>query len=293
MLINTKYKSPVIIAEIGCNHKGSFNIAKKMIDAAKNCGANYAKFQKRDNKYLLGEKYFEKHPNPHNSYGKNYGKHREFLEFSIEQHYQLYKYCQKIKIGYATSVWDINSAKQYVKSKIKLDYLKIPSACNLDFELLKYLFLNFKKEIHISLGMTTKEEVKRIYNLAKKYNANKRVVFYACTSDYPVEFKNICLLEILNLKKQFHKKVKSIAFSGHHLGIAPDIAAYTLGTHIIERHFTLDRTWKGTDHAASLEPPGLSKLIRNLNSVHKSLKLKESGILDCEKLSRKKLKYNS
>lgn len=290
MIISTQYNSPIVIAEIGCNHKGSIIIAKKLIDAAKNSGANYAKFQKRDNKYLLGNDYFKPHPNPQNSYGDNYGKHREFLEFNINQHYQLYKYCIKKKIGYATSVWDINSAKQFLRSKIKLDYLKIPSACNLDFSLLRYLFINFKKEIHISLGMTTKKEIKSIFNLAKKHKANKRVIFYACTSDYPVDFKNICLLEILNLKKQFRNKVKAIAFSGHHLGIAPDISAYTLGTNIIERHFTLDRTWKGTDHAASLEPLGLSKLVRNIKSTFDSLKFKNNNILDCEKPSRKKLK---
>lgn len=293
MSFNLKYNSPVVIAEIGCNHKGNLAIARKLIDEAKNCGADYAKFQKRDNKYLLGEKYFQPHPNPQNSYGENYGKHRDFLEFNINEHYQLFKYCKKKKIGYATSVWDINSAKQFIKSRINLDYLKVPSACNLDFDLLKYLFTNFKKEIHISLGMTTKKEIKKIFDLAKKYKANKRIIFYACTSDYPVEFENICLLEILYLKKKYKNKVKDIAFSGHHLGISPDISAYTLGTSIIERHFTLDRTWKGTDHAASLEPTGLAKLVRNLKSVYKSLKFKNHNILDCEILSRKKLKYNS
>lgn len=98
MSFNLKYNSPVVIAEIGCNHKGNLAIAKKLIDEAKNCGADYAKFQKRDIKYLLGEKYFQPHPNPQNSYGENYGKHRDFLEFNINEHYQLFKYCKKKKL---------------------------------------------------------------------------------------------------------------------------------------------------------------------------------------------------
>lgn len=283
-------KKPLVIAEIGCNHKGDFNIAKELILAAKNSGATYAKFQKRDNKYLLGKNYFEPHPNPVYSYGKNYGLHRDKLEFNIKQHYNLYKFCKKIKIGYATSVWEVNSAREFLKSKIVLDYIKIPSACNLDQELLIYLFKNFKKPIHISLGMTSKNEINKIYRLSKKYKASSRLVFYACTSDYPVTTENLCLLEIDLLIKKYGKTIKDIAFSGHHLGIASDIAAFTLGAHIIERHFTLDRTWKGTDHAASLEPNGFAKLVRDLNNVYKALKYKKDDVLRCEKASRKKLK---
>ena len=92
------YKKPIIVAEIGCNHKGDFKIAKKMIKVAAETGATYVKFQKRDNQYLLKEDYYKPHPNPINSYGKNYGEHREFLEFSIQQHEKLYAECKKNKI---------------------------------------------------------------------------------------------------------------------------------------------------------------------------------------------------
>ena len=101
----------------------------------------------------------------------------------------------------------------------------------------------------------------------------------------------ITLLEILRLKKRYGKQICAIGFSGHHLGIAVDIAAYTLGASWIERHFTLDRTWKGTDHAASLEPTGIRKLSRDLIATHKSLTNKRSDILDVEKIQRDKLKY--
>ena len=286
-----KYKKPKIVAEIGCNHAGNLDLAKKLIDVAAISGASYAKFQKRNNKYLLKGDYNKPHPNPVNSFGNSYGKHREFLEFSISQHYKLFQHCKKRRIKYAISVWEVKSAEDMVKSKINLDYLKIPSACNLDFELIEYLLKKFKNKIHLSLGMTTQKEIEKIVDLFVKFNRNKDLILYACTSDYPVDFDNVCLLEITKLKQKYDKIVDSIAFSGHHLGIAVDVAAYTLGANIVERHFTLDRTMKGTDHSASLEPDGLRKLIRNLNTTHISLKEKK-GILNCEKFQRKKLKRN-
>ena len=139
--------------------------------------------------------------------------------------------------------------------------------------------------------MTTQKEIEKIVDLFVKFNRNKDLILYACTSDYSVDFDNVCLLEITKLKQKYGNIVDSIAFSGHHLGIAVDVAAYTLGANIIERHFTLDRTMKGTDHSASLEPDGLKKLIRNLNITHISLKEKK-GILNCERFQRKKLKRN-
>ena len=286
-----KYQKPILIAEIGCNHKGNINIAKEMIKKAKICGADYVKFQKRDNKYLLGNKFNNPHPVPQNSYGRTYGLHREYLEFSIKQHKILFEFCKKVGIKYAVSVWEKNSAQEFIKSKISLDYIKVPSACNLDFDLLEYLVKKFPKKIHVSLGMTKKKEVKKIYNFFKKFKRTKDIIFYACTSDYPAKFEDLCLLEIDALKKNYFTKIYDIAFSGHHLGISADIAAYTLGARFIERHFTLDRTWKGTDHAASLEANGLQKLSRDLNNIYKSLKLKKgSGLLKIEEFQRAKLK---
>ncbi len=288
--MNKIYHKPILIAEIGCNHKGDLRIAKDLILSAAKSGANYAKFQIRDNKYLLGENYFKPHPVPENSYGKTYGEHRDKLEFTIKQHLELKNYCKKNNIGYSTSVWDLKSAEKVNKSKLSTSYIKVPSACNLDFELLNYLAEKYKGKIHISLGMTKNDEVRNIFNFLKKKKRLKDVVFYICTSDYPCNFNDLNLLEITKQKKNFNSKIDSIAFSGHHRGIAVDIAAYTLGARFIERHFTLDRSWKGTDHAASLEPGGLSKLARDLNNTYQSLNLKKKGILDSEKFQRKKLK---
>ena len=119
----------------------------------------------------------------------------------------------------------------------------------------------------------------------------KRLVLYSCTSSYPCKFEDVSLLEIIRIKEKYENHIKDIGFSGHHLGIAVDIASYTLGANWIERHFTLDRTFKGTDHIASLEPTGLRKLCRDLHATKQSLKYKDSDILHCEVSQRKKLKF--
>ena len=290
LVMETLYHKPILIAEIGCNHKGNISVAKKLILAAAKAGAEYAKFQIRDNKYLLGKDYFLPHPVPENSYGKTYGEHRERLEFTINQHLILQNFCKKNKIKYSTSVWDVKSAEKVNRSKLSKDYIKIPSACNLDFELLNYLAEKYKGKIHISLGMTKNKEVNKIFNFLKKKKRNNDIIFYICTSDYPCDFKDLNLLELKKIKKKFKNKIYDFAFSGHHLGIAPDIAALTLGARYIERHFTLDRTWKGTDHAASLEPSGLAKLRRDLNNTFSALNFKQKEISDCENFQRNKLK---
>lgn len=284
---------PKIIAEIGCNHKGDMNIAREMImTAATYCKADVVKFQKRCNKELLtSEEYNAPHPHPENSYGKTYGEHREFLEFSAEQHKQLQEWCNEFGIEYSTSVWDVTSAKEITQLQPKM--IKIPSACNLNKPLLQYLCNNFKGEIHLSFGMTSKEEEEQIITFFEENKRAKDLVIYSCTSGYPVPFEDVCLLEISRLKESFGSRVKGIGFSGHHLGIAIDSAAVALGAEYIERHYTLDRTWKGTDHAASLEPDGVRKLVRDCKAVYKSLTYKKEDILDIEKVQRNKLKHNS
>ena len=269
-----KYEKPYVIAEAGCNHKGDINIAKEMIEvAALFCKADAIKFQKRCNRELLTEEqYNAPHPNPANSYGKTYGEHREFLEFTVEQHAQLKKWCEEYGITYATSVWDMTSAKEI--ASLHPQFIKIPSACNNHYEMLQWLCDNYEGEIQVSLGMTTHEEEKKLVDLFVKNGRNKDLVIFDCTSGYPVPFEDICLLEINRLKEEYG-----------------DIAAYTLGASVIERHYTLDRTWKGTDHAASLEPDGVRKLVRNLNSTYKSLTYKPEEILPIEQVQREKLKY--
>ena len=169
--------------------------------------------------------------------------------------------------------------------------IKIPSACNTHYEMLDWLCKNYNGEIHVSLGMTTRDEEEALIAFFEKRNRNKDVILYACTSGYPVPAEDVCLLEITRIKEKYGHRVKDIGFSGHHNGIALDIAAYTLGANYIERHFTLNRTWKGTDHAASLEPDGLRRLARDLRNTHIALSYKKEEILEIEKPQREKLKY--
>lgn len=285
------YKAPYIIAEIGGNHKGDLEIAKEMIKvAAIFCNVNAVKFQKRHNRELLTEKqYNAPHPNPINAYGETYGAHREFLEFSVVEHAALKAYCEEMGVVYSTSVWDVTSAKEI--AALEPEFIKIPSACNNHYEMLCWLCDNFSGEIHCSTGMTTKAEIDELVIFFEDKNRAKDLVIYNCISGYPVPFPDICLLEITDLIDNYGNRVKSIGFSGHHLGIAVDVAAYTLGANVVERHYTLDRTWKGTDHSASLEPAGMRKLARDLRAVHQSLTHKPQDILPIEQEQREKLKF--
>lgn len=282
---------PVIIAEIGCNHKGDMKIAKALILCAKYfCGVDAVKFQKRNNKELLTEEeYNAPHPNPINSYGKTYGEHREFLEFTVEQHKELKDFCESHDIIYSTSVWDLTSAKEIVG--LNPDFIKVPSATNNNFKVLEYLCDSYEGDIHLSLGMTTKEEIDKIVQFFIDKKRNKSLVLYSCTSGYPVPYNDICLLEIKKLCDAYSNTVKAIGFSGHHIGIYPDIAAFTLGASVIERHFTLNHDWKGTDHKASLEPQEMRELVEALTNVDNALAYKNVDLLDIEKVQRQKLKY--
>ncbi len=285
-------KPAKIIAEVGCNHKGEMEIAHEMIKmAAVFCKVDIVKFQKRNSKDLLTEEeYNSPHPNPVNSYGSTYGEHREYLEFSLEEHKRLKYWCEDFGLIYSSSVWDLTSAMEI--TSLNPDLIKVPSACNLNFEILDYLCESYKGEIHVSLGMTTHEEEEEIIFFLQKKKRNQDLVIYSCTSGYPVPFEDVCILEIKRLKSKFGDSVKGIGFSGHHLGIATDVVAFTLGAQWVERHFTLDRTWKGTDHAASLEPDGMRRVVRDISNTSKALIYKKEEILEIEKAQRKKLKGN-
>ena len=284
------YQKPRFVAEVGCNHKGLMEIAREFIQtAAIYCRADIVKFQKRNIKeWLSSEQYNAPHPDPANAYGKTYGEHRQFLEFDLEQHRRLKDWCEECGLDYSSSVWDLTSAKEI--ASLNPNLIKIPSACNNNRTMLKFLCDNFPGEIHASVGMTTRAEEEALVKLFEDKRRNRDLALYSCTAGYPVPFEDVCLLEIRRLKEKYGDIVKEIGFSGHHLGIAVDIAAYTLGATIIERHFTLNRTWKGTDHAASLEPDGLRKVVRDVNAAYKALSYKSKEILDIEMVQREKLK---
>ena len=287
------YNTPFLIAEVGCNHKGEMEIAYEFIKtAAIFCKVDAIKFQKRCSRELLSpNQYNAPHPTPHNSYGSTYGEHREYLEFTSKQHSQLKKWCEEVGLVYSSSVWDLTSAKEI--AALNPQFIKIPSACNNNFDMLEWLCENYHGEIHVSVGMTERSEECGLIDFFIEKNRNQDVSIYACTSGYPVDFEDVCLLEITRLIDNYSDKIKQVGFSGHHNGISIDIAAYTLGASVFERHFTLDRTWKGTDHAASLEPDGLRRLKCDLLNTQNALSFKAREILPVEAIQRNKLKYKA
>lgn len=282
-----------IIAELCCNHQGNFEIAKKMIDALAEFPDEYKvciiKFQKRTPKLILSkEEYDRPHPNPKNAFGATYGLHKEALEFTIEQHKILKQYCEDRGFIYSVSAFDMNSVKEVLSLNPKM--IKISSANNNDYKLLEYIDNNYNGEIHVSLGMTTREEERKIFNSIK--NNRKNLVFYACTSAYPTNEYDICLLELKRLKETYGKYIKAIGFSGHHFGVIPDIAAAVLGAEYIERHFTLDKNMKGTDQYFSLNTVEMLELSKNIFLVNKALTYKSKEILDAEQNVRNRLKFH-
>lgn len=285
MKIMNNYTEPKIVAEVGAVHLGSMKSAFEHIGQAKICGANYVKFQKRHPPLCVPDHIKNlPHPNPDFSYGETYLEHRWALELDINDHVDLYNHCKKIGIGYAVSVWDLISAEEII-DYINPDYIKIPSACNTNFELIDMLYKEYSGDIHLSLGMTHKSEVDEIIDYTKKYR--DRTVIYHCTSEYPCDFDRLYLLEIPKLAAILGRN--KTGFSNHGKGIAADIAAYVLGAKWIERHFTIDRTIKHSDAAASLEPSGLVKLCRDLKNVRLSLEEKQ-GMSEEEESQRHKLR---
>jgi sialic acid synthase len=283
-----------VSAEIGCNHMGDMEMALEMVEAAARfCKVDVAKFQKRTPRELLTpEEFAAPHPNPVHAFGETYGEHREFLELSIDQHAVLKQRCEELGLGYLTSVWDLTAAREAMS--LEPFALKVPSSHNDDWELLGLLADEFRGQLHVSLGMVTREEEREILEFLDRAGRLKDTVLYACTSGYPIADKEACLLEIQRLSADYGDRVLNIGYSGHHSGIALDMAAVTLGAAWLERHFTLNRTLRGTDHATSLEPDGLRRLRRDTSALLEALGSKPSdGILDVEVAQRLKLKGSS
>lgn len=277
---------PKVVAEIGCNHCGSVSLAERLIEAASRCYVDVVKFQKRNPKELLTEEqYNSPHPNPKHSYGNTYGEHREFLEFDLKTHVHLSKVCEENNVTYSTSVWDLTSAKEIIDN-IHPSMVKIPSACNNNYKLIDYILDKSSCELHISLGMNNGKDTYKLMN----YLSQKRYsVVYACTSGYPVPPKNVHLLEIEKIKHRL--PAACIGFSGHHLGTNIDMAAFALGASWIERHFTLDKNMKGSDHAASLNEGQMRNLVLDLYEIYLANTYKPENMEHIEKEQFDKLKY--
>lgn len=272
-----------IIAELGQNHQGSLKIAKQMVDMLIGSGVNAIKTAKRDlNCMPEGQKKMI-YDNP-NSFGKTYLEHRKALELSYTDFEELKNYAELKGFDFISSFTD-KSSFQYLK-QIRCKKLKIASQRIVDLKLLKHVANHFLGDIYMSSGMSNLFEIQTMIDIFKK---NKKYLMQ-CTSVYPAEDKMLHLRVIKTYRKKFKNQVDGFGFSSHNRSIAPDIAAYALGAKIIERHFTLNRKWKGSDHKCSLEIHHFLKLIKYLKEVAKSLGDSEKRILSEEKVSIEKLR---
>jgi len=274
--------SIIIISEIGINHNGDVNLAKKLILESKNCGADSVKFQKRDidlvyDKNLLNE--FRDSP-----WGKTQRAQKEGLEFGIKEYSEIDKFCKQININWFASAWDLNSLN--LLDKFNLKYNKIASAMIVDLDFLQEVAKR-KKHTFISTGMSDLKDIENAINIFRKNNCSFELMH--CISAYPFDDTLANLNLIKELKEKFDCKV---GYSGHEKGgLAISYAAAALGISSLERHFTLDRTMYGSDQAASIEPKTFKELIGGIRKIEKAINGdKNKKILEIEKPVAKKLR---
>lgn len=266
-ITETRYIGPdepvFIIAEIGQNHNGEMEIAKKLIDVAVEAGADAVKFVKRTIEDILTKEALERpYLGPH-SFGKTYGEHRRKLELSEEQHIELKQYCEEKGIIYFATPTDIKAAD--FLSELNVPMFKIASRDLINIPLLEHVAKK-GKPVLLSTGMSTMEDIEYAVNTILKYNED--LVVLHCTSEYPCAYEDVNLRMLDTLKKRFDL---NIGYSGHTIGIVMPVVAAALGAVVVEKHITLARYMKGTDHAGSLEPEGLRRVVRDIRNVEKAI----------------------
>ncbi len=265
-----------VIAEIGNNHQGSVETCKEMFKAAKECGAHSVKLQKRNNRELYTRAMYDKPYESENAYGPTYGTHRDALEFGKEEYIELKRYANELGITFFATAFDYSSA-DFLEA-LDMPAYKIASGDLKSIPLLKHV-ASFGKPMIVSTGGGTMEDIRRAYDAIMPIN--KQLTILQCTASYPAEFNQLDLRVIETLRNTFPDIV--IGWSSHDNGIAMALGAYMLGGRVLEKHFTLNRAWKGTDHAFSLEPVGLKKMIRDLNRLRDSLGDGKKKVYETEK----------
>lgn len=274
-----------VIAEIGHNHQGDMKIAEELFRQAAACGASAVKLQKRDNFTLYTKAMYDKPYDNENSYGATYGEHREFLEFDEPRYVELQGVAAELKVDFFATAFDIASADML--AAIDVPAYKIASGDLRSTPLLKHV-AKFGKPMFVSTGGGTLDDVKRAYDTIMPINT--QLCIMQCTAGYPAEWSELDLRVISTFRELFPDIV--IGFSSHDNGIAMAVAAYVLGARVVEKHFTLNRAMKGTDHKFSLEPVGMRKMVRDLVRIHVALgdgkkKVYASEVDPIKKMSKK------
>lgn len=253
-----------VVAEIGHNHQGSVEQAKEMFATAKACGVNAVKLQKRANRSLYTREFFNRPYDNEASFGATYGEHREALEFGRDEYQELQRHARELGVTFFATAFDFESAD--FLAELDMPAYKIASGDLMNTPLLRYVG-EIGKPVIFSTGGGTTDDVRRAYEAVAE--VNPQVAILQCTAGYPAAWEELGLRVIQTYRELFPDSV--VGFSSHDNGIAMPVAAYVLGARIVEKHFTLNRAMKGTDHAFSLEPQGLRKLVRDLQRARLAL----------------------
>lgn len=265
-----------VIAEIGHNHQGSLDKAKDLFKAAKECGVDSVKLQKRNNRTLYTKAMYDSPYDNENSFGLTYGAHREALEFGRDEYVELKRFAAEIGVTFFATAFDFESAD--FLAALEMPAFKIASGDLTNIPLVTYVAA-MGKPMFVSTGGGSIDDVQRLYDAVMPIN--RRLCLMQCTASYPSEPEEMNLRVITTFRERYPDVV--IGLSDHQNGIAMADAAYILGARVIEKHFTLNRAWKGTDHAYSLEREGLRKMVRDLRRLRVALGSDQKAPLAVEK----------
>jgi len=274
--------SPLIIAEIGNNHNGDLNIAFELIKIAKNIGVDAVKFQVKNIEKSFTKELLDSPYTNENSFGNTYREHKLALEFSEEELIQIYDYAKKLNIICFSTPFDIESVD--LLERIGNPIYKISSFHVTDLPLIEYV-CKTQKPIILSTGMSSIDEIDKAVKLMRQYTI--QFTLMQCTSCYPTKDEDVNLSVIPKLRDMFDCPV---GYSGHERGIAICTSAVALGACAIERHFTLDRTMKGPDHASSVESIGMREIVSRSRKIFSSLGNPNKTVLECELKNREKFR---
>ena len=274
-----------VIAEIGHNHQGNVETCKKMFKAAKDCGADAVKLQKRDNRSLYTEAFYNSPYNSENAYGPTYGAHREALEFGWDQNVELKEYARYLGLVFFATPFDFSSAD--FLERLEVPCHKTASGDLRNIPLLRHV-AQFGKPMIVSTGGSTTEDIVRAYE--EIMPINQQLALLHCTAMYPItdEHEDKVNLKMIETLRRYFPGVV-VGFSDHSNGVLFSTAAYIYGAGIIERHFTLKRTMRGTDHAFSLEPQGMRKLVEYLRRLRVGMGDGEKTFYEEEKSAIRKM----
>ena len=276
-------KKTYIIAEIGINHQGDINIAKKLIDIAAAAGCDAVKFQKRNPDICVPE---EQKSKPRSWQGENmtYLEYKYKIEFGKKEYDEIDRYCKQQNIAWSASPWDLDSLEFLMQ--YDLPFIKLPSAMLTNDELLKACKETNKKVI-ISTGMSTLEEIEHAVDILDWYERKHLYAVLHCNSTYPAPLNELNLSAIQTLKNKFQCEV---GYSGHELTLGTTVSSVLLGATILERHITLDTNMELSDHSGSVTPHGLFKLVSGVRELEEAYGDGQIVVTESEKPIRKKLR---